>query len=176
MKIRSVPGYLAIILILYLLPSPVLADNCSGLSDCFNGNMLPAILLILGLLLFIGLIWYFGGWAAIGIGLRGLLGWAARSRVVGALARFGRGASRFLGKWRNTPRTNPTRGLEKQLQKHLEKLANYRKNPFKYDNKDFLKNAPNDQIRQKIIDGRIRHLENEIKAFRDAIERIRGGP
>jgi len=52
-----------------------------------------------------------------------------------------------------------------QITDHINKLEKYKANPYKFDNKGLLKNAPNDQIRQKIINGRIHHLESEIETF-----------
>ena len=62
--------------------------------------------------------------------------------------------------------------LKNQILKHETKLAEYIKDPMKFDNKGFLKNAPNDAIRQKIIDSRISHLQQEIKTFQDNIQKI----
>ena len=53
----------------------------------------------------------------------------------------------------------------KQLVDHVDKLEKYKANPLKYDNKGFLKNAPNEQIRQQMIEGRILKLEREIQTF-----------
>lgn len=64
-----------------------------------------------------------------------------------------------------------TRGLEKQLEKHIQKLEQYKANPFAFDNKGLLRNAPSDEIRQKIIAGRIRKLEGQIETFRKAIQK-----
>jgi hypothetical protein len=58
-----------------------------------------------------------------------------------------------------------TSGLEKQIAEHEQKLANYKSNPDAYDNKGILKNASPER-RESIINGRIRHLEREIEAFR----------
>lgn len=60
----------------------------------------------------------------------------------------------------------------KQLVKHVDKLEKYRQNPMKYDNLGLLKNAPNKQIRQKIIQTRISHLEREIQTFYNNIVKI----
>lgn len=54
---------------------------------------------------------------------------------------------------------------------HINKLKNYIKNPYKFDNKGHLKNAPNPQ---RVIDGRIRHLKNEIKNFDKQINDLLG--
>jgi len=48
-------------------------------------------------------------------------------------------------------------------------LEQYKTDPYKFDNKGFLKNAPNEQVRQNIINGRIEHLESEIKTFYENI-------
>lgn len=50
----------------------------------------------------------------------------------------------------------------------------YRANPDAFDNKGILKNAPSPEVRQRIIDGRIAHLEREIKAFDSQVDKIRG--
>lgn len=60
----------------------------------------------------------------------------------------------------------------KRLVEHVEKLEKYRQNPLKYDNQGFLKNAPNEQVRQKIIQSRIAHLEQEIQTFYNNIIKI----
>jgi hypothetical protein len=61
---------------------------------------------------------------------------------------------------------------EKLIQEHEDKLAAYIANPYKYDNKGLLKNAPNDAVRQKIIDARVHHLKHEIQTFRENITKI----
>jgi uncharacterized protein RhaS with RHS repeats len=62
--------------------------------------------------------------------------------------------------------------LKNQIEKHKEKLAEYVKDPAKFDNKGFLKNAPNDAVRQKIIQSRVEHLQKEIKTFQQNIDKI----
>lgn len=58
----------------------------------------------------------------------------------------------------------------------LEKqLAEYIKDPLKYDNKAFLTNAPNDNVRQQIIQSRVNHLQKEIQTFRENIRKIHDG-
>ena len=39
----------------------------------------------------------------------------------------------------------------------------------------YLERAPSPEIRQRIIDGRIRHLESEINTFQDQIDKLLGG-
>ena len=67
------------------------------------------------------------------------------------------------------------RSLEKQVAEHQAKLDAYRADPDAYDNKGILQNAPTPEIRQRIIDGRIRHLETEISTFQKQINDIREG-
>lgn len=69
---------------------------------------------------------------------------------------------------------NATKGLQKQLESHLKKLDDYKANPDQFDNKGFLKDA-SPELRQKIIDGRIRNLEKQIENFRRQIEQGGGG-
>ncbi|MGI8310683.1 putative T7SS-secreted protein [Saccharopolyspora hattusasensis] len=64
---------------------------------------------------------------------------------------------------------------EKRIKEHEEKLEAYKRDPEAYDNKGFLKNAPNDEVRQKIFDTRVGHLEKEIQTFRDNIDKVYKG-
>ncbi|MGI8311984.1 WXG100 family type VII secretion target [Saccharopolyspora hattusasensis] len=64
---------------------------------------------------------------------------------------------------------------ERLIKEHEEKLEAYKRDPEAFDNKGILKNAPNDEVRQRIIDGRVRHLEKEIQTFRDNIDKIYKG-
>jgi hypothetical protein len=66
-----------------------------------------------------------------------------------------------------------TRGLERQLAEHERKLAEYKANPEAHDNKGFLKNAPSEEARNKIIKSRIRNLEGQIDNFRRLIASLR---
>ena len=64
------------------------------------------------------------------------------------------------------------RSLLEKIAEHKKKLAEYIKDPFKYDNKEILKNAPSDEIGKKIIEGRIRHLMNEINNWEQQIKNL----
>ena len=82
----------------------------------------------------------------------------------------------------NTGKSKLTSSQEKSIKSykkdiaiHEKKLSDYIANPDKYDNKGTLKNAPNAEIRKKIIDSRIKHLETEIKTFKNNIEKIKNG-
>lgn len=66
------------------------------------------------------------------------------------------------------------RSLQKRLDEHREKLAAYRANPDAYDNKGILAGA-SPEVRQRIIEGRVRHLEQEIANFQNQINALRGG-
>lgn len=63
------------------------------------------------------------------------------------------------------------KSLIKRRDEHMQKLEAFKKDPQKFDNKGHLKTAPNPQ---KVIDGRIRHLENEINNFNKQIDLIKG--
>ena len=62
--------------------------------------------------------------------------------------------------------------FEKQIATHVEKLEAYKLDPWKFDNLGHLKNAPNDAVRQKIIQTRINHIEKEIQTFQNNIQKI----
>jgi hypothetical protein len=54
------------------------------------------------------------------------------------------------------------RSLQQQIAELQAKLEAYQADPDAYDNLGYLENAPSDEIRQQIIQGRIQHLQNEI--------------
>jgi hypothetical protein len=58
------------------------------------------------------------------------------------------------------------------IQEHEKKLNDYIANPDAYDNDGRLKNAPNPQIRQQIIQGRINAIQKQIKKQRDELIKI----
>ena len=51
---------------------------------------------------------------------------------------------------------------QKLKQEHEEKLSDYEENPDAYDNDGRLRNAPSQEIREKIIQGRIKELTRQI--------------
>ncbi len=65
--------------------------------------------------------------------------------------------------------------LQRQVEEHRSKLDAYRRDPDAFDNLGYLERAPSPEIRQRIIDGRIRHLENEINTFQDQVDKLLGG-
>lgn len=73
---------------------------------------------------------------------------------------------------KKTPKSKAISSFENQIIKHEAKLVEYMKDPMKFDNKGFLKNAPSEEVRQKIIQSRIKHLHKEIQTFRDNIQII----
>lgn len=54
------------------------------------------------------------------------------------------------------------RSYEELLAEHQQKLADYIRDPYAFDNQGLLRNAPNDAIRQSIIQGRIQALQKQI--------------
>ncbi len=64
------------------------------------------------------------------------------------------------------------RSYQDLIREHEKKLNDYTANPDAYDNEGMLKNAPNPQIRQQIIQGRRRALEKQIKKQRDELNKI----
>ncbi|MEM7052017.1 MAG: RHS repeat-associated core domain-containing protein, partial [Acidobacteriota bacterium] len=92
-------------------------------------------------------------------------------RAKGALARaFSRAKSRLGGA--KSPKS--TRGLQRQLESHKKKLADFKRNPDKFDNKGFLRKASPER-RKKIIEGRIKSLERQIENFEMQIKNQAGG-
>lgn len=61
---------------------------------------------------------------------------------------------------------------ERLIKEHKEKLEAYKKNPDAYDNQGLLKNAPSPEIREKIIQGRIKQLEKQIKKQQGELDKI----
>ena len=59
-----------------------------------------------------------------------------------------------------------------RMTEHIDKLEKYKQDPLRFDNQGLLRNAPNDHIRQKIIESRIAHLEQEIQTFYNNIIKI----
>ncbi len=64
--------------------------------------------------------------------------------------------------------------LQRQVAAHTEKLEAYRANPDAFDNLCYLERAPSPEIRQRIPDGRINHLETEIRGLQDQIDKLLG--
>ena len=70
----------------------------------------------------------------------------------------------------NNPYTNRTRAenlrskrsYEDLLAEHQQKLADYKRDPYAFDNQGLLRNAPNDTVRQSMIQGRIQALQGQI--------------
>ncbi len=60
---------------------------------------------------------------------------------------------------------------EKLIKEHQQKLNDYIKNPDAYDNKGLLKNATS-EIREKIINGRINELQNQITKQQGELNKI----
>ena len=73
-------------------------------------------------------------------------------------------------------RDKKIRSHEKALEEHKQKLAEYKANPDSVDNKGFLANAPSQEVRDSIVQGRIRTLENTIRNVERQIEILKGSP
>ncbi|MCU1644951.1 MAG: hypothetical protein JWN03_5226 [Nocardia sp.] len=68
------------------------------------------------------------------------------------------------------------RSLEARAKEHQEKLDEYRADPWGHDNQGILeKNKDNPDVVQKIINSRIKHLEQEINEFKKQADDIRKG-
>lgn len=72
-----------------------------------------------------------------------------------------------------TANARAIKSTEKQLAAHENKLAEYRANPMKFDNKGILRNAASPEIRQKIIEGRIGKLQKEIRMYKNQLDMLR---
>ncbi len=89
--------------------------------------------------------------------------WLRAQRVARGAPALSREASRSIA------------SLERRLAEHRAKLEAYKRNPDAFDNQGFLRNAPSQEVREQIIQGRIRHLEQEIRNFEQQIGRLLGG-
>jgi hypothetical protein len=82
------------------------------------------------------------------------------------------GAILYVGKKLTQAQINKgIASLQKQIEKHRQKLEEYMKNPDAYDNKGFLKNI-SETIREKIIQTRIKGLQKEIQKFENEIQKL----
>jgi RHS repeat-associated protein len=64
--------------------------------------------------------------------------------------------------------------LERNIGEHKATLQAYMEDPYAFDNQGFLRNAPNDEIRQSIINGRINHLQHEIDNWQQQLDYLNG--
>jgi len=74
----------------------------------------------------------------------------------------------------STSQKRAINGLQDQILKHKKKLADFKADPDKFDNKGFLKDA-SQEIREKIINSRVKSLEKQIKTFEKDIDAIKDG-
>jgi hypothetical protein len=66
--------------------------------------------------------------------------------------------------------------LEARAAEHETKLAEYRADPWRFDNQGHLaRNRHRPDVIQRIVEGRVRHLEQEIRNFRQQIQALRSG-
>ncbi|MCU0800607.1 MAG: hypothetical protein MUD11_02335 [Rhodobacteraceae bacterium] len=64
------------------------------------------------------------------------------------------------------------RSYEELMAEHQQKLADYKRDPYAFDNQGLLRNAPNDAVRQSIIQGRIQVLERQIAKHAGELAKI----
>ena len=62
--------------------------------------------------------------------------------------------------------------LERLIDEHIHKLLDYQRDPYAHDNKGILENAPSDEIREKIIQGRIDQLIKQINKQKGELEKV----
>lgn len=90
-----------------------------------------------------------------------------------------RDAALAAGSYCSVPK-DPCKGLRDQYNEHLKKLTDYIQDPDAHDNKEFLKQPivkERPELRNKIIDGRIKELRKQIENFKrqlDACEKKHG--
>ena len=90
---------------------------------------------------------------------------AARAAARAAIAAAAAATTSFCP---NPNNPDPCKGLRDQLNAHLQKLVDYIGDPDAHDNLDLLKNRPD--LREKLIDGRIRSLQKQIDNFRKQLQ------
>ncbi len=97
--------------------------------------------------------------------------------VLSGAKRFSQKAGKKISDWiqknpnDRTPRQLKTiRKLTKRKREHVSKLKQFQKNPYKFDNKGHLRKSP---VPQRVIDGRVKHLKNEIKNFDRMIDKVK---
>lgn len=80
----------------------------------------------------------------------------------------------------NNPYKNRTREQNEQsaesernlIREHKDKLDQYSRDPYSMDNKGLLRNAPNDEVRARIIEGRKKVLRDAIERHRSELRKI----
>lgn len=58
------------------------------------------------------------------------------------------------------------------IEEHEKKLDDYTRNPEKYDNKGTYQNAPNEEIKRKIYEGRKKALEKQIEKHKKELNKL----
>ncbi len=120
--------------------------------------------------------------------------WEAVKQLVRLLLR--KGGGRKLPPKQTPPRTKPTckgkcdskpnpyrnqtreqnlkskASQEKRIAEHQKKLEEYKRNPQQYDNKGIYRNAPSQEIRDKIYRGRIEALQKQIEKQEGELRKI----
>jgi len=63
--------------------------------------------------------------------------------------------------------------LEKNISDHEAKLKAYMDDPYAFDNQKLLRDAPNNEVRQAVINSRINHLQQEINSWRRQVDSLK---
>ncbi len=97
--------------------------------------------------------------------------------IIGGVIAFGKYCLKLLLRKPSLSRSQEKaiRTLKKRIKEHEKKLEDFRKRPEDFDNKDFQKNAPTEEIRDRIIERRKEHLRKEMETFKKNIDDITGG-
>jgi len=121
-----------------------------------------------------------GAVAAAGVGVAAHGAGTFFNGVVGASEAGQNIYNAMAGRGRGSGLSNQTReqllesktSYEALIQEHQQKLTDYIRDPYAYDNKDLLKNAPTEEIRQKIINGRIDVIQKQIDKQMKELDKI----
>ncbi|MEM6321537.1 MAG: hypothetical protein AAF960_28015, partial [Bacteroidota bacterium] len=76
-----------------------------------------------------------------------------------------------LGKQTKKELENSKASFESLIEEHLQKIEDFKANPDAFDNKGVLKDAA-PELREKIIQGRIKSLEKQIKGQRENLRKV----
>jgi hypothetical protein len=121
-----------------------------------------------------------GAVAATGVGVAAHGAGTFFNGVVGASEAGQNIYNAMAGRGRGSGLSNQTReqllesktSYEGLIEEHQQKLTDYIRDPYAYDNKDLLKNAPTEEIRQKIINGRIDVIQKQIDKQMKELDKI----
>lgn len=81
-----------------------------------------------------------------------------------------RGMAPWLSRATRAQVERALRRYQDLLREHRQKLRDYKANPSAHDNKGYYRDAPSPEVREKIYNSRVRHLETEIRNFEQQIK------